>query len=281
MSLKLIVNADDYGRTPGVSRGIREAHLNGIVTSTTCMINFPTAVSDLHLAAMQCPNLGLGLHLTLTSGMPSLKPEKLPDLVDTKGRFWSLEEFLARRGSIPLDQIRAEWQAQLEAFNWATGHLPDHLDAHHHIAYANAELFSMFCELAQQYHLPIRAPRGEVLNELWTWLDGPSGQEIGEAEKKFAELSFKIPAPQKLMVDFYDETATRESLLEILVSLPQKGTVELMCHPGHADADLMDPDTGSVYNAKREEELAVLCDTQIMESIQKRGIQLVNFSSLS
>ena len=280
MSSQLIVNADDYGRTPGVSRGIREAHLRGIVSSTTCMINFPTAVSDLRLAAMQCPNLGIGLHLTLTSGVPSTAVEKIPDLVNAKGRFWTLEEFLTRRASIPMDAIRAEWQAQLQAFNWATGHLPDHLDAHHHLAYANAELFSIFCELAKQFNLPIRAPRGDGLTGLWCWLDGPSGADTDAAEKRFAELSLNIPAPQKLIVDFFDDAVTKQSLLDTLASLPQEGVCELMCHPGYADADLLDTEFGSSYNRRREEELAVLCDAQVKEAIQKRGIQLVNFSDL-
>ena len=42
MPKRLIINSDDYGRTPDISRGIREAHLHGVVTSTTCMMNIPT-----------------------------------------------------------------------------------------------------------------------------------------------------------------------------------------------------------------------------------------------
>jgi predicted glycoside hydrolase/deacetylase ChbG (UPF0249 family) len=72
MTLRLIVNADDYGRTPGVSRGIREAHRRGIVTSTTCMMNMPAVVDDIALALEETPRLGLGVHLVLTSGRPLL-----------------------------------------------------------------------------------------------------------------------------------------------------------------------------------------------------------------
>ncbi|HCS39550.1 MAG TPA: hypothetical protein DIW44_08195 [Anaerolineaceae bacterium] len=82
MSKRLIVNADDYGHTHGVSQGIRLAHLRGIVTSTTAMMNYRGAEDDLRKATHECPRLGLGLHLVLTSGNPVLPVEKVPDLVD-------------------------------------------------------------------------------------------------------------------------------------------------------------------------------------------------------
>ena len=69
-AIRLIVNADDYGRTPGVSRGIRQAHLRGIVTSTTAMMNMPAIEEDLQAALEETPELGLGVHLVLTCGAP-------------------------------------------------------------------------------------------------------------------------------------------------------------------------------------------------------------------
>ncbi len=54
MSCSLIVNADDYGRTPGVSTGIRDAHLRGIVTTTTVLINLPGATDAVRRAAVEC-----------------------------------------------------------------------------------------------------------------------------------------------------------------------------------------------------------------------------------
>ncbi|HEX5941948.1 MAG TPA: ChbG/HpnK family deacetylase, partial [Anaerolineales bacterium] len=58
---RLIVNSDDYGRTPEISRGIREAHLQGVVTSTTCMMNITTTAEDIALALRETPALGLGV----------------------------------------------------------------------------------------------------------------------------------------------------------------------------------------------------------------------------
>ena len=54
---QLIVNADDYGLTPGVSRGILEAHLKGIVTSTTVMMGLPGVAAAIAEAQRTAPKL--------------------------------------------------------------------------------------------------------------------------------------------------------------------------------------------------------------------------------
>ncbi len=56
---RLIVNADDFGRSPGINRGILETHLRGIVTSTTVMVNFPDAAPGLERALTEAPRLAL------------------------------------------------------------------------------------------------------------------------------------------------------------------------------------------------------------------------------
>ena len=74
---RLIVNADDFGRAPGVNQGILDAHTHGIVTSTTVMINYPDAPAGIERAQADAPDLGLGLHLNLTSGPPISAPEDI------------------------------------------------------------------------------------------------------------------------------------------------------------------------------------------------------------
>jgi predicted glycoside hydrolase/deacetylase ChbG (UPF0249 family) len=72
---RLIINADDFGLTPGVTRGILDAHLNGVVTSTSAMMNSPH-IADSLAAAQDAPKLGMGVHLVLTWGKPMLTPGK-------------------------------------------------------------------------------------------------------------------------------------------------------------------------------------------------------------
>src|SRR5262245_61335022 len=103
----LIVNADDYGRAPSVSAGIREAHLRGLVTSTTAMMNMPNMETELVAAQRLCPRLGLGVHLTLTAESPLLPPEQLPSLMALSGtgRFPNLAQFRAGAATLNVNEI--------------------------------------------------------------------------------------------------------------------------------------------------------------------------------
>ena len=95
MTKKLIVNADDYGLTKLVCSGIRSAHINGIVTSTTAMMNMPGVEEDLEASLRQCPDMGIGIHLVLTTGEPLAAKEKVLSLIDETGSFPSEKESAA------------------------------------------------------------------------------------------------------------------------------------------------------------------------------------------
>src|SRR6266540_2073034 len=113
-SKRLIVNADDLGRTEGINRGILEAHRRGIVTSATLMVNYPAA-DAVPAIARDNPGLGIGLHVQLTGGPSALPPEGLRSMVDSSGRLPSKPEGLLEPGSTELmchpavvdDELRA------------------------------------------------------------------------------------------------------------------------------------------------------------------------------
>src|SRR5215217_2880393 len=84
---QLIINSDDYGRTPEISHGIREAHLHGVVTSTTCMMNTPTTAGDMAIALKDAPNLAVVVQLVLTMGTPIPAVVSVPYIVDENGNF--------------------------------------------------------------------------------------------------------------------------------------------------------------------------------------------------
>lgn len=86
MNRGLIVNADDFGVTAGVSRGILDAVRHGIVRSTTAMVNLP-GEADLDADAASLRGLGIGLHLNLTWGRPVAPADRVASLVDGDGRF--------------------------------------------------------------------------------------------------------------------------------------------------------------------------------------------------
>jgi len=275
MSIQLIVNADDYGRTPGVSEGIRSAHLQGIVTSTTAMMNMPGIEVELEKALIDCPNLGLGVHLVLTAGKPLISSSCVPSLTSETGHFPSATEFLDKLPDIDPDQVRFEWEIQIQKFIKLTGKKPDHLDSHHHTSYFTSSLFEIMLELARDLDCAIRPPLAEGNSDLP--LDLPP--ELGKLAMGFLPAlmeKFKPRRPENFFSSFYDQSVNLENLSRILTNLPH-GSSEIMCHPGIADPELV---SGSSYNVQREKELKVLKDQSIYALIQQLGIQLINYSQL-
>ena len=271
---RLIINSDDYGRTQEVSRGIRESHLHGVVTSTTCMMNILTTPGDIAIALRETPKLGLGVHLVLTADRPLLPPERVRSITDENGNFLKLAVLIARIPQVDAGEIKAEWHAQLEAFVKAAGRKPTHLDSHHHSSYFSPALFQAMLELAQEYDCAIRLPIVHGSDEM----AGLPSELIGPIKKYAPELlkKFNPRRPTAFFASFYDDLATREELIRILDGMGE-GTFEIMCHPGYVDEILL---AASSYARQREAELAILTDPAIKAGIDSRGIELITFAEI-
>jgi len=127
----LIVNADDFGASDGVNRGIVEAHVRGIVTSTSLMVTGAAAAGAAKLSR-QHPALGIGLHWDLDSEGEA--PE------------WDFDDAPA---------VRTELRRQLAAFYELIGRPPTHLDSHHHV-HRTPEIAPIALELAEPLAVPLR-----------------------------------------------------------------------------------------------------------------------------
>ncbi|MBN1657806.1 MAG: ChbG/HpnK family deacetylase [Anaerolineae bacterium] len=281
MVRKLIVNADDYGRTAGVSRGILEAHRDGIVTSTTIMVNLPDAERYL-VDALAQPKLGVGLHLTFTEGRPLLPPAEVPGLVDTAGHFYDHHTLWAGAEAVPVGQLAAELAAQVERFTRLAGHLPDHLDCHHFV-HLYPPFFQVYADLAAFHRLPLRVPFPAntdfrtAAHELGFLEEFPRDIVRGLVTTDSALLRARgLAHPDHFDATFFGRDAvTLVHLLEILEHLPE-GVTELMCHPGYDDPSL----AGSSYRAEREAELALLTHPVVSERIAELGIELVTYTAV-
>ncbi|MFZ0548632.1 MAG: ChbG/HpnK family deacetylase [Candidatus Promineifilaceae bacterium] len=273
---RLIINSDDYCRTSPISRGVREAHRQGVVSSTTCMMNFPNAAEDIEMALKETPELGMGVHLVLTSGFPLSAPEDVPTLVTAENRFPGLSEFLSRLDQVNPEEAKAEWRLQIEKFVRVSGRHPTHLDSHHHSSYYTKDLFAGMLSLAQEYGCAIRQVISQGGDEL-----GGLPDTVGETILDYAPpliQEFNVSTTNAFYTTFYDERATKEEIINILNNLPKDGIYELMCHPGYSDAAL---EATSTYNRQREKELAILTDSAVKEAIRALDIELVNFGALA
>src|SRR5918996_4334829 len=115
----LIVNADDFGLTPGVNAGVERAHENGILTSASLMVRQPAAAAAAAYARA-APALGLGLHVDLG------------EWTQRNGEWVAIYEVVPLHEHEP-GIVQAEVEAQLERFRALTGRAPSHLDSHQHV----------------------------------------------------------------------------------------------------------------------------------------------------
>jgi chitin disaccharide deacetylase len=130
---RLVVNADDFGRSHSINQAVVRAHREGILTSASLMVNGAAAGGAVQLAR-QNPGLGVGLHLSLVCGTAALDPAEISGLVDPRGNFsdhsvaTGIRYFFDRRLR---PQLEREIGRQFEKFH-ATGLRLDHLNGHLH-----------------------------------------------------------------------------------------------------------------------------------------------------
>ncbi len=145
MARLLIVNADDFGLSSGVNRGIVQAHRHGIVTSTSLMVRMPAAPEAAALSR-EYPHLGVGLHLDFG------------EWAYRDGEWELLYEVVPMDDT---DTVRHEVESQLAAFRRLMGRDPTHLDSHQH-AHRSEPLRSCTQALAERLAIPLRHLAPEV-----------------------------------------------------------------------------------------------------------------------
>ncbi len=127
----MVLCADDFGLTQGVSEGILELCHKGRLSATGAMTNrpwWPRLAAELHAFEGR---VAVGLHLNLSTGAP-LAP--MPHFAP-HGRFPPFAATLKRAlgRALPADEIAAEIARQIEAFAAAFGRPPDFVDGHQHV----------------------------------------------------------------------------------------------------------------------------------------------------
>lgn len=225
--MNVLFNADDFGLTKGVTDGIMKAHTEGVVGSTTLMMN-GSAVDYAVFRAKQNPSLKVGIHLVLTWGKPIA--DNVPDLIKFDGTFKYNSAFQNMKKP-NLIQVEKEWEAQIQAFQ-QTGLSLHHIDSHHHV-HGWEPLKEIVIKLARKYAVPIR---------------------YVDSLKKYPEILLT----ETLWLDFYSD-GVDEKIFEKLKKLPH-ASVEVMTHPAIIDEELKKI---SSYVEKRAEELAILCSLEV------------------
>jgi predicted glycoside hydrolase/deacetylase ChbG (UPF0249 family) len=270
----LIVNADDYGLTEQVSRGILRAHHDGIVTSTSCLALAPGfATSGKWL--LDEPALGIGVHLaTVGEDPPLLSKREVPSLVDRTGNLpSSWRVFLARAtaGRIDPADLAREFRAQLEAVR-SLGLEVTHLDTHQHL-----HLWPLVREVVLD--LAVEAGIGAVRVPRSTTAFPGAGVNYlaGELQKRATSRNLAFPG-QAAGVDEAGRMHG-DRLEQALARLSASGATacELSAHPGEGD----DPDRHRYqWDYRWEDELAALTSPDAHAAVERHGFALGTYADL-
>jgi predicted glycoside hydrolase/deacetylase ChbG (UPF0249 family) len=136
----LIVNADDFGQSPGINRGIIQAHEHGIVTSASLMVRW-SAAAEAAAYARSRPGLSVGLHFDIG------------EYTYRQGEWIPLYEVASPHDA---DAVRQEWGRQLAAFEKLLGRPPTHIDSHQHV-HREEPIRSLLTEAAERLGVPLRS----------------------------------------------------------------------------------------------------------------------------
>jgi len=263
----LTVNADDFGYTVGVNRGIAEAHARGIVTATTLMAVAP-AFADAVVRARDLPNLALGLHAVLAGPFRPLTAAR--ELCARDGCFpRSYPAAMAMLAVCPPRVLRAELAAQAQKLVDA-GVRIGHIDCHKHL-HCLPFVWREFVSVARAFDIRrIRRPGDTVI----TTIPYPATAVAADLLMRgLAELAI-TESPHPALRHFAGQRAVgrldEAGLLAIITALPD-GATEFMVHPGYCDNDLR---CSSRLTDSRERELAALTSPRVRAALAARGIVL-------
>lgn len=280
---RLIVNADDFGLTSGVNRGIMQAHQQGIVTSATlmaCSNGFAEAVQ----LAKQSPRLSVGCHVVLVDGTPILQPTHLPSLVEKGGPQFrqSLMSFamVAASGRVDTSQVEAEVTAQIKKLKDA-GVQVSHLDTHKHThmfpavlkgvlrAARNCGVHAMRNPFEPLVFAAVRHWKRQFQLRMMQGFRNTFNHALREAGVSTPSGCIGIAATGGLNLPTF---------CKLIQNLPD-GTWEFVSHPGYND-----PDLGKVVTRlreSREKELAILTAPEVRDVLEREQVQLISYLELS
>ena len=290
-SRQLIINADDLGFNQEVTDGIFDSHSNGVVTSTTLMVNMPAADYAVERIAKH-PDLSVGIHVNLTTGVPVSDPCDVPSLVDADGQFHDHRKFmrLANRWKLETSDLEREMVAQFEKFE-SYGIQPTHADSHHHSTYC-LQVFPVLLKLLSQFKLRrMRSHRG------WFHTDRTASNAMALRFKTlltnvkrfpqriYYEVQHRMCKSRGFQVpderyDFYKVVGNQkmgfrsECVPSMLASMPP-GIIEMVCHPGYLSQDPID---NAKFRQQRKDELDLMTSPSFAESLESSNIKLINFT---
>ena len=275
MNRPLALCADDYAFTPAVSAGIREALAAGRITATSVMASRPGWPREADALKAALGEAEAGLHLTLTVGAPlGPKPAFAPD-----GVFPALGAVVkqAVAGRLPMSEIAAEIDRQLDAFEAGFGAPPAFADGHQHVQALPGVREALFEALARRGWMRrvwLRDSADALARIVRRGVETRKALTVAALASGFAAAArARGIAVNDGFSGFSPFDPARDFAADFARYLVAPGDAHLvMCHPGRVDDALrrLDPVTEA-----RERELAFFLSDEFVDLLAARGARSV------
>ncbi|HEX3431623.1 MAG TPA: ChbG/HpnK family deacetylase [Rhizomicrobium sp.] len=255
MTRRIVLCADDYGYSPGVSRGIRELLARERLSATSCMVVFPEFLVDGPLLTPFLGRADVGLHFTLTGD-----------------RTIGSVAWQAHLHPSPLQRVVAELEKQVSTFSDVLGRPPDYIDGHQHV-HVLPVIRDAVVQVAQRIGAYVRSTIDPIGFAMWRRPGLLESVYLARASRKLAALARAAGVPTNRGfrgVRTFREKAPFRVLFRHIIKDADNGCL-VMCHPGYADPVLAERDP---VQKVREDELRYLAGPEFPRDLDGEGVVL-------
>lgn len=276
---QVIINADDFGLSPGINSAVIQAHREGVLTSASLMVAGEAFKEAVELARAT-PTLAVGLHLVVSDGQAVLPRKDIPHLVDGNGRFRGIPlqvGLLYGFSRTAQAELRREMAAQFERFT-ATGLPLSHVDGHQHL-HIHPMVFNRLLPLAEYFgaqglRLPVdrlgqalRYDHRQAMVKI-TWAI-TLGLVCRWCRSRLRDHSLSVP--QQVYGLMQTGQMHKDYVVKVLRQL-RKPTTELFFHPSTTMQNPFGPNPG---------DLETLLSPDMRQVIEEQGLQLATYPTLT
>jgi predicted glycoside hydrolase/deacetylase ChbG (UPF0249 family) len=288
MTKYLIVNADGYGFTRGINRGIDAAVERGIITSVSVNSNYE-GIDELPAFAERFPHVSVGVHLNPVVGPPVADPAAIPTLLGPDGEFLGGREFTRRLLSRKIERSELKHELRLQVQRVRDMGIPiSHLDSHQN-RHLYPRYFGVFLELMEETgvramrthaHFALaesKQPRSDLRRYYLRHPNRFATHMTARAEMAMARRRGALMCDRLMSTSHTGDKAVQAHWSQLLRNVPD-GWTEVYCHPAIPDDELR---RYATYVDERLAEVDVMTSEETRQEIERNGIQLRTFHDLA
>lgn len=287
---QLIINADDLGICESANDAIRRSFVDGVLTSTSLMAVGPSFEHAVETVINPLPELGLGLHVCLTSGHCRAPVERVPLLVDERGCLCRgfLALYRLSRTQEGLQQLETEITAQFERLADA-GVVIDHVNSHRHV-HMIPGIFALLVKVAESHGCrAVRISAEPIAGRISLLSPAQLPLSVGNLPKKAVLDLFskraKAPVSCQRIFGILGSGKMDVPAMNAVIDATGNGINEVITHPGESE-NILNHEFGEGdhkfwKSPYRRLERDTLLDPSLKSRIAERGIELCRYRDVT